>query len=140
MPSWRRQKIVSKRPIVQPLGDLETALMDIVWQHPTVTAREVCDRMTGARERAYTTVMTTLDRLHRKGLLERRKDGIAWRYEARSTKREYERALADQLATKILAEHGDTALSAFVDAADKVDRDLLDKLERLIEVRRKARR
>ena len=51
---------------VQPLGELETALMSIAWQHPSVTAREVCDRMTGARERAYTTVMTTLDRLHRK--------------------------------------------------------------------------
>ena len=125
---------------MQPLGELETALMEIVWHHPPVTAREVCDRMTGARERAYTTVMTTLDRLHRKGLLERRKDGIAWRYEARLRKHEYERILAERLATRILAEHGDTALSAFVDAADKVDRVLLDKLERLIELRRRARR
>ncbi len=112
--------------------------MNIVWQHPSATAREVCDRMKGARERAYTTVMTTLDRLHRKGLLGRRKDGQAWRYEASMSKREFERALADQLATKIL-EHGDTALSAFVDAAEKVDRELLDKLEQLIDARRKGR-
>ena len=130
---------MSKRHVT-PLGELEASLMSIVWQHPTVTAREVCDRMTGSRERAYTTVMTTLDRLHRKGLLGRRKDGGAWRYEASFTKPEYERALADQLAAKILADHGDTALSAFIDAAEKVDDELLDKLARLIANRRKARR
>lgn len=114
--------------------------MNVVWQHPPATARDVCDRLTGARERAYTTVMTTLDRLHRKGLLERQKDGVAWRYEPTMSKLTYERALADQLATKILAEHGDTALSAFVDAAEKVDEVLLDKLEQLISQRRKDRR
>jgi predicted transcriptional regulator len=130
---------VHKRRIV-PFGELEAALMSIVWQHPSVTAREVCDGMTGSRERAYTTVMTTLDRLHRKGMLGRRKDGLAWRYEASFSKAEYERALADQLAAKILADHGDTALSAFVDAAEKVDEVLLEKLARLIDVRRKARR
>lgn len=130
---------MKKRSTVQPLGDLERALMSIVWQHPSMTAREVCDRMTGPRERAYTTVMTTLDRLHRKGLLGRRKDGIAWRYEANLSRREHERAMADELATRILAEHGDTALSAFVDAAEKVDEVLLDKLGRLIDERRKAR-
>lgn len=122
------------------LGDLETAVMDIAWQHASVTAREVCDRMTGRRERAYTTVMTTLDRLHRKGLLRRRKDGPAWRYEASCTKPEYQRALADALAAKILSEHGDAALSAFVDAAEKVDRVLLEKLAKLIQARRKERR
>ena len=115
-------------------------LMDIAWRLPSVTAREVCGRMKGSRERAYTTVMTTLDRLHRKGLLGRRKDGIAWRYEATLTRLEYERALADQLATRILTEHGDAGLSAFVDAAEKVDEVLLDKLERLIDQRRKTRR
>lgn len=113
--------------------------MSIVWQHPSVTARDVCDRMTGARERAYTTVLTTLDRLHRKGLLRRQKDGVAWRYEPVLTKLDFERALADQLATKILDDHGDAALSAFVDAAEKIDDALLDKLERLIDQRRRAR-
>jgi len=129
-----------RRPALQPLGKLETALMRIVWQHPSVTAREVCERMLAGRERAYTTVMTTLDRLHRKGVLERRKDGMAWRYEARLSRVEFERGLADQLAAKILADHGDTALSAFVDAVEQADQSLLDELQRLIAARRKATR
>jgi len=130
---------MNRQRTLQPLGELETAIMRIVWQHPSVTAREVCDRMTGLRERAYTTVMTTLDRLHRKGILERSKDGQAWRYEARFTQLEFERGLADQLAAKILADHGDTALSAFVDAVQELDAVLLEKLEQLIASRRKAK-
>lgn len=114
--------------------------MRVVWAYPSVTAREVCDRLTGQRERAYTTVMTTLDRLHRKGLLDRRKDGQAWRYAARLSQPEFERGLADQLAAKILADHGDTALAAFVDAVEQVDEVLLEKLARLVATRRGAKR
>jgi predicted transcriptional regulator len=131
---------MNKLRAVQPLGQLETALMRIVWDHPSVTAREVCDRLTGQRERAYTTVMTTLDRLHRKGVLDREKDGQAWRYAARLGRSEFERALADQLAVKILADHGDTALSAFVDAVEQVDQALFDKLAQLVAKRQSAKR
>lgn len=127
---------MQKRPL-QPLGDLEATVMSVAWARPSVTAREVCARMTGTRERAYTTVMTTLDRLHRKRLLRRYKDGLAWRYEPTLTKAGFERALADELATQILTAHGDAALDAFVDAAANVDGKLLDKLRRLIERRRK---
>ncbi|MFL5395964.1 MAG: BlaI/MecI/CopY family transcriptional regulator [Myxococcales bacterium] len=127
-----------KRPL-QALGDLEAMVMSVAWARPSVTAREVCARMTGTRERAYTTVMTTLDRLHRKRLLRRYKDGLAWRYEPTLTKPEFERALADDLAAQILTAHGDAALHAFVDAAANVDERLLEKLRLLIEERRKER-
>jgi predicted transcriptional regulator len=125
---------------LQPLGELEAAVMDVAWTHPSVTAREVCDRMTGAHERAYTTIMTTLDRLHRKGLLLREKDGLAWRYQPAQSKTDFERRLADHLAARILAQHGDAALGAFVDAAANVDDSLLDKLRRLIDQRRRGAR
>lgn len=123
----------------QPLGELETAVMEEVWRKSSVTAREVCDRMTGARERAYTTIMTTMDRLHRKGLLMREKDGLAWRYAATMSREEFERGLANELAAKILADHGDVALHAFVEATASVDEALLEKLRRLIDRRRGKR-
>ena len=53
------------------LGELEQVVMEAVWAHPPSTVREIADRMRGDADRAYTTVMTTLDRLHRKGLLRR---------------------------------------------------------------------
>lgn len=127
-----------KRPL--PLGSLERAVMEVVWGSSAVTAREVCDRLTGAGERAYTTVMTTLDRLHRKGLLTREKDGLAWRYTAGLSKESFDRALAGSLASDIIATHGENALAAFVDAAAEVDDALLDRLRQLIESRRAGRR
>ena len=123
----------------EPLGTLEAAVMNVVWARPPVTARDVCDHMTGREERAYTTIMTTMDRLHRKGLLGREKDGLAWRYSPRLSRAEFEKALADGLATDILQSHGETALAAFVDAAAEVDESLLDRLAQLIAERRRGR-
>lgn len=123
-----------------PLGELETAVMDEVWKRGSVTAREVCDRLTGPQERAYTTIMTTMDRLHRKGLLDRQKDGLAWRYAAALTKPAFTRGLADDLAVKILTEHGDAGLGAFVNAAASIDQGLLEKLRRLIDLKKKGGR
>lgn len=66
------------------LGDLERAVMDVLWDSVPatssgVTVRGVADALDG-RELAYTTVMTVLDRLAKKGLVTRDRDGRAWRY------------------------------------------------------------
>ena len=129
-----------KKRTWEPLGKLESAVMEVVWARGPVTAREVCDRMTGSKERAYTTIMTTMDRLHRKGLLLREKDGLAWRYSPAVARTAFEKALADGLATEILQAHGEAALSAFVEAAAEVDESLLDRLTQLIAQRRKGRK
>jgi predicted transcriptional regulator len=126
----------------EPLGELETAVMNVVWkQAAALTARDVCSQLKGRKERAYTTIMTTMDRLFRKGLLARIKDGQAWRYEAVLTGPEFAKALADSLASRILSAGQDAALSAFVDATANVDEALLDRLKHLIDARkRKATR
>lgn len=119
-----------------PLGELEQIVMDAVWDGPPATVRDVADRMRGDADRAYTTVMTTLDRLHKKGLLLREKDGLAWRYRAALDRAAYERQVADALATELIA-HGDAGLAALVDAT--ADEALLDRLAALIDARRKRR-
>jgi predicted transcriptional regulator len=121
---------------MEPLGALEERVMRAVWDHPPGTVREVADRMRGDADRAYTTVMTTLDRLFRKGLLEREKDGQAWRYRARFDRETWERRVADALAAELVA-HGEAGLAALVDAT--VDERLLDRLAWLVEQRRGAR-
>ncbi|WP_145820073.1 BlaI/MecI/CopY family transcriptional regulator [Micromonospora sagamiensis] len=73
------------------LGDLERAVMDVLWDGASgdteggVTVREVADAL-AARELAYTTVMTVLDRLAGKGMVEREREGRAWRYRAAATR------------------------------------------------------
>ncbi|MFT3876070.1 MAG: BlaI/MecI/CopY family transcriptional regulator [Propioniciclava sp.] len=63
------------------LGDLEHAVMDVLWaaQAPT-SVRDVHEELVSSRSIAYTTVMTVLDRLAKKGIVDRSLDGRAWLY------------------------------------------------------------
>lgn len=73
------------------LGDLERAVMDALWSHgPDLSVRDVMERLTqaGSKELAYTTVMTVLDRLAKKGMTTRTRDGRAWRYTAAASREE----------------------------------------------------
>ncbi|MBQ0893576.1 BlaI/MecI/CopY family transcriptional regulator [Micromonospora sp. U56] len=72
------------------LGELERAVMDVLWDSVPatsdgVTVREVADALDG-RELAYTTVMTVLDRLAGKGMVQREREGRAWRYRAAASR------------------------------------------------------
>jgi predicted transcriptional regulator len=118
---------------MEALGPLEQRVMEAVWEGPRSSVRDVAERMREDADRAYTTIMTTLDRLHRKGLLSREKDGLAWRYTARLDRGELERQLADHLAAELVA-HGEAGLAALVDAS--ADSAMLDRLEALIQARR----
>lgn len=73
------------------LGDLERVVMEHLWEstaeHPDgATVRDVLGRFAGEREIAYTTVMTVLDRLAKKNLVTRERDGRAWRYRPAGTR------------------------------------------------------
>ena len=71
-------------------GDLESVIMHMVWDHGNpVTVRELFDELRHERPIAYTTVMSTMDNLHRKGWLAREKDGKAYRYTATASREEY---------------------------------------------------
>src|SRR6478609_5840063 len=75
------------------LGDLERVVMEELWTtsdaHPEGrTVREVHDAIGVDRGLAYTTLMTVLDRMAKKGLVHRERDGRAWRYTAASTRAE----------------------------------------------------
>ncbi|YAL83508.1 BlaI/MecI/CopY family transcriptional regulator [Dermacoccaceae bacterium W4C1] len=70
------------------MGELESAVMSVLWESgAALTVREVQDGLTD-RDPAYTTVMTVMDRLAKKSLLHRERDGRAWRYRPASTREE----------------------------------------------------
>src|SRR5689334_12308525 len=98
-------------------GDLESVIMHMVWDHGCpVTVRELFDELRHERPIAYTTVMSTMDNLHRKGWLVRERDGKAYRYTAVASREQY----SARLMGEALAEAGDTeaVLSHFVAAMD----------------------
>jgi predicted transcriptional regulator len=79
---------------VREFGDLESAIMDVMWAADRPFAvREVREQMSYARPVAYTTVMTVMDILHRKGVLHRKKDGRAWRYWPAEVREEHDARL-----------------------------------------------
>ncbi|HUC21384.1 MAG TPA: BlaI/MecI/CopY family transcriptional regulator [Streptosporangiaceae bacterium] len=86
-------------------GELESVIMHMVWDHGRpVTVRELFDELAEERAIAYTTVMSTMDNLHRKGWLARTKDGKAYRYTATASREEY----SARLMQEALAGGGDT--------------------------------
>lgn len=98
---------------MRSFGDLEAVIMDRLWtwQRPA-TVREVLEDLQTYREIAYTTVMTVMDNLFRKGVLTRVKEGKAWLYVPSQTRDEY----AADLLHLVLDEAGDrgAALMGFV--------------------------
>src|SRR6266700_3766231 len=82
-------------------GELEAVIMDRLWERGRpVLVREVVADLPAARGPAYTTVMTVMENLYRKGWLRRERDGRAWRYEPTGSRSGYTAALMnDALAT-----------------------------------------
>jgi predicted transcriptional regulator len=122
-----------------PLGALETQVMEAVWRRGgELRVRDVHAGFLGRL--AYTTVMTTMDRLFKKGLLDRRKQGRAFSYSARVSRGQLVRDAGAGLIRDLLASEGEPALSFLVDAVTERDRELLDSLERLVrEKKRQAK-
>ena len=121
------------------LGALEREVMAVAWKAGEINVREACDLLGSSA--AYTTVMTTMDRLFKKGLLARRKVGRAFVYAAAATRDEMESAVATELVQGLLQRHDGEPLpilSSLVDAVSDRDRALLDDLERLIREKRRA--
>jgi predicted transcriptional regulator len=120
------------------MGHLEITVMEIVWTHGESSVHDVAQQLD--RPLAYTTVMTTLDRLFKKGLLDRRKADRAFLYAPRLSRAEWERKRAGDFLSTFLAgprPSGDLLISCLVDAVSEQDAALLDELERKIRSKRK---
>jgi predicted transcriptional regulator len=122
------------------LGPLESAVMDAVWRlDAEATVQAVRDEL--AAPAAYTTVMTTMERLHRKGYLLRRRSGRAFLYTAAVTRDGIVRRRARHLIAALLSGGAaEPVLSCLVDAVSDQDRLLLDRLEDLVRRKREEGR
>jgi predicted transcriptional regulator len=119
---------------------LEQELLSALWMRGSATVREMLDA--GGINLAYTTVMTTLDRLYKKQLLNRSAEGRAFRYSPRYTQEELEKAAVGETVRQLLGS-GEAAalpLSYLVEAVSEHDAGLLDDLQRLLDEKRRERR
>lgn len=119
------------------LGPLEQKVLDAVWSLGTATVREVV--RDGKLWQTYPTIMTTMDRLFKKGLLNRVPDGRAFRYSPRYSPEELERAEAIGGIRRLLGSRNVSLhLSYLVQAVGAQDGRLLDELQFLVERQRAA--
>jgi len=121
-----------------PLGHLEENVLEILWAAGESSVRGVAQKL--ERPLAYTTVMTTLDRLFKKGLLDRRKEERAFLYSPRYSRHEWERKRAGDFMAGFLAgppDSRDLLISCLVEAAGEQDESILGELEQ--KIRRKRR-
>jgi len=119
------------------LGPLEWRVLESLWTR--AASASVRDLQSDFREIAYTTLMTTLDRLYRKGVLERTKQGRAFIYSPRLSRQEFESGRAvDALRVALEGNSAELGplLSYFVQAVSDRDRELLTELEALVRARR----
>ena len=119
------------------LGPLEQEVMDAVWKLSAANVRDVVGQM--ERPLAYTTVMTTLDRLYKKGLLTREMTDRAFLYSPMLTREKWDRERAGEMMAGFLAgpaESREMILSCLVDAVGTHDAMLLAELEQKIRLKR----
>jgi predicted transcriptional regulator len=119
------------------LGPLEQRLLDALWARGSATVRELVDA--GYEDLAYTTVMTTLDRLFKKGLLTRSEEGRAFRYVPRFSREEMHREAAGHALRQLLdaSPAPSLPLSFLVEILGERDAQLLDDLRKLVERKRR---
>ena len=122
----------------QALGKLEREVLNEVWRRDEVSVRDVY--LAFAEGIAYTTLMTTLDRLFKKRLLTRRKDGRAFIYLPAVSQAEFEQGIREDLIDGLLGQGTEAVeplLACIVDTVSERDRELLDELDRLIKEKRR---
>jgi len=123
------------------LGKLERQVLEEIWRLGEVSVRDIYrafdERM------AYTTLMTTLDRLFKKNLLARRKDGRAFLYAALVAREDFDQGIKEDVIDGLLGHGADAVepvLACIVDTISERDRELLDELDRLVQEKKRELR
>ena len=119
------------------LGALESDVMEVVWAREAATVRDVQHRLETKRPIAYTTVMTTLARLARKGLLVRRKVEGAYLYAPAVSREQLASTVTDSVIDGLLAGFGPAAVARLLDRVQQEDPERIEALARLIAARRR---
>ena len=107
--------------------------MRVLWESPNLTVRDVAQRLPGRRQRAYTTVMTVMNRLHEKGLLDRVTQGRAYVYSPRMSEGAFLDDITRRTVRRLISDFGDIAVAGFVGEVRDRGPDELEKLRKLLE-------
>ncbi len=121
------------------LGDIEKPVMDVLWDRDEVTGREVFEEVSRGRPLAFTTILTVLDRLLKKGLIRRTKRGRLFVYTAAMSRDDFVRQVSHEVLQGIMDISASSAATFFVDILYKASPEEIERLSKLIEERKRGR-
>jgi predicted transcriptional regulator len=132
MPS-RKAKTAAPDPVPPALHELESEVMEELWSSGEAPVRTVMDALNKrtSKQRAYTTYMTIMARLHKKGLLVRRREGKTDFYTPTHSRDEYMALRARSEVEGLVAQYGEVALSNFAEQMAGLDPARRRTLQRL---------
>src|ERR1700692_2476233 len=129
----RRRKTSRSEPALPPLHELESEVMEELWVQGEASVRSVMEKLNKrtSKPRAYTTYMTIMARLHKKGLLERRREGKTDYYTPTHDREEHMALRASSQVENLVSQYGDVALSHFAQQMASLDPARRRALQRL---------
>ncbi|SNZ08048.1 Predicted transcriptional regulator [Persephonella hydrogeniphila] len=131
---FKTLKFKKQKP--SPFGDLEEKIMEYLWKKGNGTVKEVREYL-GEGKFAHTTVMTVMDRLFKKGILKREREGKGYRYYPVITKDEFEREVAKKVVKDMLKNNPSTAVAAFEGIVEELSDEEISRLRELLEKKTK---
>ncbi len=102
------------------VGPLEQHILELVWQHPNTTGRALHTLANSEQKHAYTTVMTVLNRLVEKGIVDRTKNGRTFTYHPVHTQRQFIHETVQSAIRSLVNRFGDEAITAFIFESHKL--------------------
>ncbi len=140
-PGYRalKKNTPSQSNTLPQLGELELTLLKALWEQPNQSALSLTRGLPGSHACSLSTVQSTLERLHRKRLVQREKHSHAYVYCARLKRAELLGKLLGGVISQLHTGSLDPILSSFVDFADHFDEHTLERLDELVQRRRLER-
>jgi len=126
--------------LTSTLGELELLLLEKIWAAPGSDAKSLPTALSPGRRISLSTVQSTLERLVKKGYLEREKHGHAFRYFPLQSRGELMGSMLRDVIQLLHDGQANTILSSFVNVAEHLDENALDQLEALIQKKRRERK
>ncbi|AUD78819.1 MULTISPECIES: BlaI/MecI/CopY family transcriptional regulator [Kangiella] len=122
------------------LGELEKQVLQYLWEYPDSDAKQVHVVLSNQRGGGtLNTIQSTLDRLYKKGLLSRKKKGLAYYYKAKLDREHLIAKLIDNVTSDFVRAGENSLIAAFSSISSDLDDSQLEELEQLIQKQRQAR-
>jgi predicted transcriptional regulator len=120
-------------------GPLEAKIMDVLWKGSEMSIKEVQQQLEKDKPTNFNTVMTVMNRLVDKEILEKRVEGRMSRFKPVKTKKEFIEEQSKKLTENLLDEFGGLVVNHMLDSLNDVDQSLIERLEQKIDQLKKGK-